>query len=104
MTSNAGIAIFVFGNRRNAQGHIEAASGVREEFDLAAEGGLALVPVGATGSMARELHETVLARFDEFFPNHPAWRDALVRLGQDVDRTTLIQFIVETVALIANGE
>jgi hypothetical protein len=86
MISNAGIAVFVFGNRRNAQGDIEAASGVREEFDLAAERGLALVPVGATGSMSRELHEIVLAQFDQFFPAHPAWRDALVGLGEDVDR------------------
>ena len=69
MIDHAGIAIFVFGNKKNAAGNIVESSGMREEFDLCVASGVVPVPVGATGYMAETLWKEVDRRFTHFFPN-----------------------------------
>jgi hypothetical protein len=101
MISTAGIAVFVFGNRTGPHGDVELAAGVREEFELAAETGLALVPVGSTGYVARELHEQVMRRYDEVYRDRPQWRERLAALNEDVDQPTLIERIASLVTAIA---
>lgn len=103
MIATAGIALFVFGNRTDAQGRIELASGVKEEFDLAAQAGLALVPVGGTGYLAHELHAQVMQQYDALFPGRPEWRDQLASLDEAVDRETLVKRATSLVAAIAKG-
>ena len=71
MIEHAGIAIFVFGNRRDSGGLI-LSNGVREEFELCAKAGVKLIPVGSTGFMAKELWKEVFADFSKFFPDAPA--------------------------------
>jgi hypothetical protein len=68
MLTQAGIALFVFGNKKNAAGHISPADGMEEEFRLAVEKRLFVVPVGCTGSMAATLHKKVLDHFDDYYP------------------------------------
>lgn len=54
MIAKAGIAIFLFGNKRDARGGIEKASGMLEELSLAQASGLHVIAVGATGWVAEE--------------------------------------------------
>jgi len=68
MLTQAGIALFVFGNKKNPAGGISLADGMEEEFRLALGKRLFVVPVGCTGSMAATLHKRVLDRFDDYFP------------------------------------
>jgi hypothetical protein len=68
MLAQAGIALFVFGNKRAATGDISSADGMNEEFNLSVRKGLFVVPVGCTGSMAATLHSRVLDRFDDYYP------------------------------------
>jgi hypothetical protein len=72
MIDHAGIAIFVFGNKKDAAGNIIESSGMKEEFDLCVASGVVPIPVGATGSMAETLWREVDGRFDYFFPNATA--------------------------------
>ncbi len=101
MISTAGIALFLFGNRTSIDGATELASGVREEFELAAEAGLALVPAGTTGYVAQELHGEVLGRYDDFYPNRPTWKDKFASLGESVDSRTLVNRLIALVVTIA---
>jgi hypothetical protein len=68
MLGYAGVAVFLFGNKKDSLGNIVLADGVEEEFAIASAKGLALVPVGCTGSMAAELHKRVLNHFNEYYP------------------------------------
>jgi len=63
MLSFSGIAIFVFGNKLK-DGDVILSNGMREEFEIAKEKGLFLLPVGATGYMAKELWEEVNENFE----------------------------------------
>ena len=82
LVSNAGIVVFVFGNKLEG-GETVNAPGVEEEFDLAHGQGLALVPVGATGYMAKVLWDRVMKDFDEFFPDNRELRTPFKVLGDD---------------------
>ncbi len=72
MIEHAGIAIFVFGNKKDARGMIVESKGMREEFELCIASGVVPIPVGATGYMAKSLWEEVDGRFDHFFPKASA--------------------------------
>ncbi len=67
LIGQAGIALFFMGNK-NVDGEVVLADGVRKEFEIAREYGLALVPVGGSEFMARELWDEMKANFDAFFP------------------------------------
>jgi len=65
MIVHAGIALFLFGNKLDGN-QISLSNGMREEFEIAKAEGLFLLPVGATGSMAKELWDEVSGSFDEY--------------------------------------
>jgi hypothetical protein len=68
MMGRAGVAIFLFGNKKDSSGKIVAADGVEEEFKIASEKGITPIPVGCTGSMAATLHKRVLDDFNSYYP------------------------------------
>jgi hypothetical protein len=68
MLSHAGIALFLFGNKKDSSGNIINADGSEEEFQIAVSKNMAVVPIGCTGSLAADLHQRVLANFDDFYP------------------------------------
>lgn len=67
MIPHAGIAIFLFGNKKGGDGSIRNAEGVVEEFQIAKEQGLAVVPIGATGYASKELYIQVRKSFKEYY-------------------------------------
>ncbi|MCD5326781.1 SIR2 family protein [Chromobacterium piscinae] len=70
MIANAGIAIFLFGNKRDDSGNIIPADGMREELAIARTKGLHIIAVGATGwvaeEIANELASTLSGRTKKF--------------------------------------
>ena len=72
MIDYAGIAIFVFGNKRDARGSVVASNGMKEEFDLCIAAGVRPLPIGATGFMAETLWKEVSDNFAKYFPNEGA--------------------------------
>ena len=81
MMGRAGVAIFLFGNKKDASGKIVDAEGVEEEFDIASEKGLTPIPVACTGSMAAALHKKVLNDFSTYFPGR-GYRKMFEDLGR----------------------
>jgi hypothetical protein len=66
--SHAGIAVFLFGNKTDSSGNIIMADGVEEEFLMAVNKGIIVIPIGCTGSIAAKLHKKVLDDFDTYYP------------------------------------
>lgn len=104
MISEAGIAVFLFGNRRDSLGNIEPAAGVKEEFDLAVQSGLMVVPVGATGHVAFDLYGEVVQQFAMFYPTNPESVDQFHALRRGDDPIHLAEQIVAFVVTIAKGD
>lgn len=69
MVGQAGIALYLFGNKRNARGHVREADGVLEEFECAQAAGVIPIPVGATGDAAQTLWQRVSHEFALFYPH-----------------------------------
>jgi hypothetical protein len=95
----AGVAIFVFGNRKNkTTGVIEEASGVIDEFEIAYQNGLLLIPVGATGFVSETLWNKVIGSFKDFFPNHDYLLDDFKALGDSsLDNSIIIQNVLKII-------
>ncbi|MGE3744478.1 MAG: SIR2 family protein [Sphingomonadaceae bacterium] len=68
MISLAGIALFFFGNKLDGDSLVNA-NGVRREFEIALEHGLLPIPVAATGFMAEELWNEILADTEKYYGN-----------------------------------
>jgi Sir2- and TIR-associating SLOG family/SIR2-like domain len=81
--SRVGIALFVFGNKIDAAGNISKADGVEQEFRIAVDKGVKVVPIGCTGSLASELHDRVLGDFNKYYPRrgYKGVFEALARMG-----------------------
>jgi hypothetical protein len=58
MISYAGVAIFLFGNKLQ-EGKVVLADGVKKEFEIALEKNAVVIPIGATGYVAKELWQIV---------------------------------------------
>jgi hypothetical protein len=96
MLSHAGIAIFLFGNKSTAPG-IALADGMKEEFDIAVKKGLAVVPIGCTGSMAETLHRRVLSNFSRYYPSHRGFKSLLKDLGKKDSPSRIVARIIDLV-------
>ena len=72
MIEHAGIAIFVFGNKKDSSGKIVESDGMKEEFDICVASGVVPIPVGATGYMAETLWKEVDGNFNHYFPTATA--------------------------------
>ena len=95
LASLAGTAIFLFGNRLE-NGQVVDAPGVVEEFNIAIENGLKVIPIGGTGYAARSLWQRVNGDFDRYFPNAKKLKKPFARLGkEDADEDTIILALME---------
>ncbi len=82
MVDYAGIALFVFGNKRDDKGQVVLSNGMRQEFDLCIQAGVHPLPVGATGFMADELWKLVRQDFEKYFPGSDlSFRELFDQLG-----------------------
>ncbi|NTU49914.1 MAG: hypothetical protein HGA87_03335 [Desulfobulbaceae bacterium] len=82
MLSQAGIVVFVFGNKLDPSGKVISSNGMRQEFEIAISAGLIPIPIGATGFLAEELWKEVSADLKKFIPTADyAFESDFVRLG-----------------------
>ena len=94
MIRYAGIAIFLFGNKKNGDGSSIFADGMREEFEIAKERGLKLIPVGATGYMAQELWREIDDNFERYYPEaSESLKSAFKQLNQAESDKAVMQML-----------
>ena len=95
LASLAGTVIFLFGNRLQG-GHVVDAPGMEEEFNIAVEDGLKIIPIGATGYTAQSLWQRVNDDFDRYYPNTKGIKRSFSRLGkEDADEDAIISALLE---------
>ncbi len=98
LLSLPGIAVFLFGNKR-VEASIVPADGVRKEFEIARAQGVLTLPIGGTGSMAKELGAEVIQDFDRFFEGEGTqFKDALTRL--QTPSTNLNDYLEDIIYLL----
>ncbi|MDP9649685.1 SIR2 family protein [Paraburkholderia caledonica] len=106
MIGLAGIAIFLFGNKRKGDDIIDA-DGVVAEFDIAFEQGLKVIPVGATGHVAAQLWRRVTDDLPAFYPDATVgFRRSLYALAPTSilpDPGAFIQAVVKVVEVIRSN-
>jgi hypothetical protein len=68
MLSEAGIAVFLFGNKLIDDTVINS-DGLEKEFEICIENNVIPVPVGATGHMSKKLWDKVMSKPKEFYGN-----------------------------------
>ncbi len=93
MISYAGIAIFMFGNKLEGES-VVASNGMRQEFDIAKEKGLVLLPIGATGYISEELWSEALMDLQNRFGSKGDVFTLYQRLG---DKSATPEQLVEVV-------
>ncbi len=68
MISLAGIAIFIFGNKKkNGTDNIILADGVEKEFEIAIKQGVIPIPIASTGYMTKNIYEKILNSPKDFY-------------------------------------
>jgi hypothetical protein len=71
MLQEAGIAVFIYGNKTDEDGiSIKNSNGMEDEFNLAVEKKIKPIPIGATGYMAKKLWNEVISNFDKYYPSN----------------------------------
>ena len=93
MLTDAGVAVFVFGDYPVGGARVPA-EGMMEEFALAAASGLFVIPVGATDGTARLLYDRVLSAYADYFPIR-GLKGRFRELGSTKDPKVLAQKVVE---------
>ena len=82
MVEYAGIAVFVFGNKRDDKSNLVLSNGMKQEFDFCIQADVLPLPIGATGFMAEELWNLVRGEFTKHFPGADAsFRQLFDQLG-----------------------
>ncbi len=66
MISQAGTAVFLFGNKLEDIS-VRYADGMKKEFDIARSHQALLIPVGASGYISEQLWKDLLDRYDDYF-------------------------------------
>lgn len=84
LISQAGIALFLFGNK-TVDGNIVKADGVEKEFRIAQAHELVCVPVGATGYVARDIAEEIKTIVADG-PEQAAYKAAFTSLQESVGK------------------
>lgn len=67
MISLTGVAIFIFGNKKDENDHIAIANGVKREFEIAVSQGVIPIPIGSTGYAATEIYDEIMKDKNKYF-------------------------------------
>ena len=60
MIEAAGIAIFLFGNKKDKKGKVIPSPGVEQEYQLARSYGIPCIAIGCTGGMSKQLAKEIV--------------------------------------------
>jgi hypothetical protein len=100
MISKAGVAVFVFGNKADGKGGVAQADGMLEEFSIAHQLGVLIVPIGCTGYVAAELHKKVSDDIQRYFPSVRGVKTALAALGRAGKPSEVVERVIKFISLL----
>ena len=80
--SQAGIAIFMFGNKLDGNGKIVFSNGMKEEFEICLNHNVILIPIGCTGSISKEFWDDVMENHTKLYFDNQVLIDEIRKLDQ----------------------
>ncbi|MCS0001590.1 hypothetical protein NB620_15065, partial [Vibrio alginolyticus] len=99
MINYAGIALFLFGNKLDGN-EVISSNGMREEFEIAKQNELFLLPIGATGYMSKELWLELNTQIQDDHNISNKMKELYLKLGDlEFDSECLIDSIIEILDL-----
>lgn len=81
--SQAGIAIFLFGNKLNKEGKVVLSSGMKEEFEICLTHNVIPIPIACTGSISKELWNEVMEKYPDLYMGDAVLKAAFEKLGNE---------------------
>ncbi|QEC77468.1 SIR2 family protein [Mucilaginibacter ginsenosidivorax] len=95
MIDRAGVALFFFGNKLKDDS-VALSSGILEEFEICLQHNVIPIPVGCTGSMAKELWTRVAGNPDDYLPDDKELLDLFNKIGDEIlDNDALISIVMK---------
>ena len=96
--SQAGIAIFMFGNKLDKNGEIVLSNGMKEEFEICLQHNVIPIPIGCTGSISEELWDDVIKNRTELYFNDQSLINEIKKLGQsDISNDEIISTVLSII-------
>lgn len=102
MIALTGIAIFIFGNKKNPEDEADVilADGVRKEFEIALEAGCIPIPIGSTGYMAGELWNYIKTDLAKYYRGIEGVENDLNTLQEEQQADKVIAAVVRIIETI----
>lgn len=102
MLSEAGIAVFFFGNKLKDKDVVDS-DGLIKEFDIAVELGVKVIPIGCTGYVSKKLWTKVMASYNDYYPNQHELKETIELLGDDnLSEIDIKNNIIKAINLLQN--
>jgi hypothetical protein len=103
MLKNAGLALFIYGNKDDEKGGWKLSNGMMTEFEIAIRNGVIPIPVGATGYAAEELWKKVMDEPTLYYPDNSDLLDIIKELGdKSLSEENLIDRIIKAISILQN--
>ncbi|MTI67937.1 MAG: hypothetical protein FH753_15230 [Firmicutes bacterium] len=103
MVKIGGISVFILGNKVK-NGKVEIADGVLEEFDIAIESGLNVIPIGVTGYASKLLWDRVIKNFETYYPNNPDLKEDIESLNDpELKSDEIIEIVCKIIRRLKEG-
>lgn len=97
MLEDNGVAIFMFGNKKDSKGNKVPANGCRQEFDIAKAKGCRIIPIGSTGDMAAEIYAEVKSEHESDKSKYAYLGKYMTLLGTETDIDKIVDAVLEIV-------
>jgi len=91
--SDAGVVIFMFGNKKDAEGKKVIADGCLQEYQIAKEKRCLIIAIGSTGDAAATIYADVKTNRDQY----PYLEEYLDLLGTETDADKIVCAVLEIV-------
>jgi hypothetical protein len=102
MMGLAGIAIFVFGNKKDDTGNIISANGVIREFQIAIEHGLVPIPIAASGYASLQIYNEISQDPKKFYGDDIQFFDFIKEFAStEITPAQILKKVGELLKLLA---
>ena len=100
MIGKAGIAIFVFGNKKDEKGEIIEADGLWKEFEIAVDKGVRVIPIGITGYVTQKIWQQIWKRKSEYLGTNIKIHDLFYKLNSSkINLNQSINLVIRIIKL-----
>jgi hypothetical protein len=94
----AGIAIFIFGNKKDTSDSTISADGVEKEFNIAIDNGLIPIPVATTGYMSKTIYDKIVSDPAKYLQEHCWILQDLNKMNEDsISQEDIIDIIINII-------